>query len=110
MRFFVTNSQLHERDRMTKIEATLEAFSGDLHEHKSDCLVVREDTKKQFDVIKDTIDSNHEEWKKMVTAMDVSNVARLRWQQRTLVGILLAILGFLGEQMWMKIFTIHTGS
>lgn len=99
----MTNSQLHERDRVTKIQGVLDAFCEDLREHKDDCLTVRKETKDEMTALKETIEANHEDWKGVVAEMDRGNIKRLRWINGLLVTVLIGLMGFLGTQVWSHV-------
>ena len=105
MRLFMTTAQLHERDRLTRLEGTLGLIDNSLIAHKEDCLDVRRETKDELSKLNDTIVANHEDWKTVVADMDRANIKRLRWANGLLMTILLSLAGFLGEQVWSH--TMH---
>lgn len=100
----MTERTLQERDRLTRLETTLNTYDAELQEHKEECLLVRQETNSKLNLLGKTIESNHEEWKKVVSRMDEGNIKRLRTANGLLITILLAVLGFVGSQAWAHIF------
>lgn len=97
----VTETQLLERDRLTRVETMLNAFDGRMTIHEEDCLKDREATRGQINQINDKIDKNHNEWR-------MTDDTRHRDNVRLLVMILLAILGYIAAQVlehinWSKV-------
>ena len=104
----MTDGQLMERDRLTRVETMLNAFDGRMSAHEEDCLHDREATRSEITSIKDKIDSNHYEWRRIDDARHKSNALMMSWSVKLLITILLALLGYFGSQVfehvdWTKV-------
>lgn len=68
--------------------------------HRDDCIAYRKTTERRFDKIDGTLEVAEE----ARNEQHKSNVARLRWQLGMSLTILLAIIGYIAEQAWGRIF------
>lgn len=105
LKLFITERQLAERDRIVRLEAVLDAHDARMLAHEEDCLKIRETTRDEIMKLRDSIEENHADWRKVVASQHRDNVGRLRWQNGLLITILLGLAGFMGEQVWTKVFT-----
>jgi len=99
----MTEGQLKERDRLTRVETMLNAFDGRMSAHEEDCLKDREATRDQIGQINDKIDRNHNEWRRIDDLRHKSNASMMSWSIKLLVTILLALLGYFGTQAFEHI-------
>lgn len=79
-----------------------------LDNHLADCLEYRRQTKEKMDELACKLDEINAQFDDIASQRELQhkeNLDSLKWQRRLLISILFAMLGFLGEQIWFRIFT-----